>query len=377
MVIFRRNDVLEKFETELIELRRLGSRWILDSNVVEDCISTVFQDQSDNLSSLPESSRGQKMFNFCLHILEVSFYKVWKFCRTCLFLTCIVLKVILGLILVYAIASSHNPTQKFVMRHSQSLIYPLLRTVRIWSLPLLRKYDYFTEWHEEKCLLKNPFYKEPPPDCWVCEDVRTVVDLTGLHNYSKAYAYNGKPFVVRDIMDSPVSLHVLKNVYLASKEELIKGTAKFVSNSPRIGSLKELFEGLSTDNELSRKDIQIYWKMNRVSSARIIRRVFKRPYFIPESSEVALQRYLYVDGPEAPQYVLPLTDFANVWLAQGKGFRLIVLDPAEGCKENCSSVSVLLKPKDVLYYNWQVWRPRSLPARLTDDLSIAFMGSFY
>lgn len=55
----------------------------------------------------------------------------------------------------------------------------------------------FPDWHEEECLVKNPFYYELPLDCWPCEDVRTLVDLTGFRNFSDDYVYNEKPFIVR------------------------------------------------------------------------------------------------------------------------------------------------------------------------------------
>lgn len=55
----------------------------------------------------------------------------------------------------------------------------------------------FLDWHEEECLVKNPFYYELPLDCWPCEDVRTLVDLTGFRNFSDDYVYNEKPFIVR------------------------------------------------------------------------------------------------------------------------------------------------------------------------------------
>lgn len=53
------------------------------------------------------------------------------------------------------------------------------------------------DWHEEECLVKNPFYYELPLDCWPCEDIRTLVDLTGFRNFSDDYVYNEKPFIVR------------------------------------------------------------------------------------------------------------------------------------------------------------------------------------
>lgn len=276
-------------------------------------------------------------------------------------------------IFVYMFVTSHSSVQKIILRNSQNYIYPIMRTLRILTLPLLRQYEFLSDWHEEECLVKNPFYYELPLDCWPCEDVRTLVDLTGFRNFSDDYVYNEKPFIVRDSLKQEVSFQDLQKLYNKYSLGLDRGTAKFLCSENDFCSPNDVF----TKEPPLKNIFQVMWKINRVAAARVIRKIFPRPYFIPNSSEVALERYLYLSGAEAPQFFLPLTDFANVWVAQGQGYRLIVLDPSEPCISNCSSVSVLLRPRDVLYYNWQFWRPRSRPANFCEDMSITYIGSFY
>ncbi|GIX86901.1 uncharacterized protein CEXT_649111 [Caerostris extrusa] len=199
-------------------------------------------------------------------------------------------------------------------------------------------------WHEEECLLRNPFYYELPLDCWPCEDVRTLVDLTGFPNYSSNYVLNEQPFIVRDSLQNIVSFNDLKNLYKDYNMALDQGTARFLCSEKDFCSPKDVF----SDRSASRNSFQVTWKINRVAAARVVRKIFPRPYFIPNNSEVALERFLYLSGAEAPQFFLPLTDFANVWVAQGQGYRLIVLDPSVPCLSNCSTVSVLLRPRDYI-----------------------------
>ncbi|KAG8188987.1 hypothetical protein JTE90_010075 [Oedothorax gibbosus] len=248
-----------------------------------------------------------------------------------------------------------------------------MRSLRVWTLPVLRNYEFLSDWHEEECLMKNPFYYELPLDCWPCEDVRTLVDLSGYANYSNYYVLTEQPFIVRDSLQNIVTFRDLKILYKDYNIALDRGTAKFSCSEKDFCSPKDVFAKSSP----SKHTFQVMWKINRVAAAHVVRKIFPRPYFIPNNSEVALERFLYLSGSEAPQYFLPLTEFANVYVVQGQGYRLIVLDPSVSCTSNCSTVSVLLRPRDVLYYNWQFWRPRSRPANFSQEMSVTFVGSFY
>jgi len=198
--------------------------------------------------------------------------------------------------------------------------------------------------------------------------------LTKFPNYARAFASHAKPFVIKKMMKKVATLELLTRVYLTKSKELIGGTTQFESSNNQYLSLDQYFK---SNHNHAANNVHIVWKMNRVSAVRIIRKIFSRPYFISEGSEVALERYIFLDGPKSLPYQLPLTEFANVWLAQGQGYRMIALEPLEKCERNCSQISILLSPSDVLYYNWQVYRPRSMPVRFSNNLSITFMGSFY
>jgi hypothetical protein len=49
-------------------------------------------------------------------------------------------KLLLVVILVYALVSCHTPTQKSLSRHIQGFIYPFMRTLRKITLPILHSY---------------------------------------------------------------------------------------------------------------------------------------------------------------------------------------------------------------------------------------------
>ena len=240
-------------------------------------------------------------------------------------------------------------------------------------------------WDVEECLVENPFYGWMGVECWPCESIHKASDVTDLPQLAKQYVNNEKPFVVKNVINTTIGIQTLVATYYQNKNFLDFGTAKVVSNSDchPITNLNDLMRVLSDSlkgQDLSeKKDMHIEWKMNRVEAIRVIRQVFVRPEFVPKTSEVALQRFILIDGPQSDQYYLPKTEFANVWLTQGSGYRLIVMEPSPMCAHNCSAFSVMLSPKDTLFYNWQLYKPRSLPARIeaSDQISITFVASFY
>ncbi|XP_054721812.1 uncharacterized protein LOC129231507 [Uloborus diversus] len=351
------------FKYELKDLCHLYKKLEICDEDVQNCVNEVYSSARSEFPLKDQNDSAFTLFFTSLCTIARLLFNILKYVLTCIFIV----------VFIYLFITSHNSVQKLILRNSQSFIYPVMRTLRMWTLPLLKRYEILSDWHEEECLVHNPFYYELPLDCWPCEDVRTLVDLTGFHNYSSDYVYNEQPFVVRDSIKRTVSFEKLRQIYKKHNVMLDRGTAKFLCSEKDFCSPKDVFNTLSPP----KNSFQVMWKINRVAAARIVRKVFPRPYFIPNASEVALERYLYLSGAEASQFFLPLTDFANVWVAQGQGYRLIVLDPSEPCVMNCSTVSILLRPRDVLYYNWQFWRPRSRPANFSEDMSITYVGSFY
>ncbi|CAL1269690.1 unnamed protein product [Larinioides sclopetarius] len=157
------------------------------------------------------------------------------------------------LFFMYLFIISHNSAQKFVMRNCQNFIYPTMRSLRLWTLPILRKYEFLSDWHEEECLLKNPFYYELPLDCWPCEDIRTLVDLTGFPNYSSNYVFNEQPFIVRDSLQRIVSFKDLKTLYKDYNLALDQGTARFLCSEKDFCSPRDVF----SEKSASRNSFQV------------------------------------------------------------------------------------------------------------------------
>jgi hypothetical protein len=371
---------LKFIENELILFQKMVNKSKLNDQQLNELIDEIFVEKIEDKKVVFNGNNDKSIVKLLLNSIIKLLNILW-----------ICFKSLILLIIIIILLSIYSPTQRIILRNSQELIYPVMRQLRLWTLPLMRDKTHLNRWHVEECIVNNPFYMWSRLECWPCDDIRSAQDLSSWHHLTTQYVNNEKPFLVKDVINHSISAQTLIDTYLQNSEALTFGTAKIASNywpqkDNNLNNLMQVLSDLIISNNKSnensfetKKDIHIEWKMNRVEAARVIRKVFIRPYFVPNTSEVALERYIYIDGPQSPQYHLPITEFANVWLTQGNGFRHIVLDPSDMCSRNCSTFSVVLRPKDVLYYNWQFYRPRSLPARIpdSDELSITFVASFY
>ncbi|XP_065350697.1 uncharacterized protein LOC135946416 [Cloeon dipterum] len=288
-------------------------------------------------------------------------------------------KLLLLCLALYAMVSCHTPTQKSLSRHIQSFIYPFMRVFRKITLPILHTYPELAEWHEEPCLIRNPLYGFRGPDCWPCENVRSVLTFTtSPENFADTYFHSGVPFVLKGHA-ALVNKDKIKDLY-SENQKIINRSAPRIS-AEHMESTVYMIDDFVKIPEYNLTDVHpeahLTWKVTRSEAARVLKKLFPLPPFMPPNTEAAIQRFIFIDGPTAPTYTIPLTDFANVWVSQAKGARLLALNSSPQCIGRCYGVSILLQEGDILFYNWQFWRSRSLPVSGATDTTITFVGSFY
>lgn len=267
-----------------------------------------------------------------------------------------------------AVLYLHNPSKKFVMRNIQDMIYPFMTSLRYISLPILERYPHLSQWYSEECLIKNGFFDQVNIDCRPCEKEVAPVFAVGLKNFSDVYYNSGKLVVISDAMPKNVTAESILN-QIDIYEEINLGTLKFYSKTKEV-SIRSQVRGLHPFED----DVHIEWKINRLQTVHLIRKVFPRVYVIPLETEVSLHRYLFVDGPMSGPYSLPLTEFANIVLMQGEGKSLITMFPSSHCKTICQPVDIIVGPSQVLFFNWIYWRPVRQGGNHTSTL---LMNSFY
>ncbi|GAB6033212.1 hypothetical protein CHUAL_012817 [Chamberlinius hualienensis] len=336
---FSEDALLQRVE----EIRTLGRQYGLSKNQIEECLGQV-------ISEFRHRTNSKNRLRWQTMIL-----------------------VILFILLSYWLIACHKPTQTLVSRNIQDLIYPFMRILRLSTLWIHNRLPQITVWHEQQCLIDNPWYRNLDLSCWPCEQMRTVTDLTNFPNYIEAYLQNGIPFILKE--GTTLSLEQLEKLYSENENDLNFGTGHFRSNIPLIKDIKDIFEYGKSQKLYEYNKIHIEWQLKRVSAARVLRKNFPRPHFVPNNTEVALERYLFIDGPSSLSYSIPLTEFANVWLHQRIGRRVVTFQPSPHCESSCTPMSTVIFAGDILFYNWQYWRLQFHPS--ASSLSLTYMGSFY
>ncbi|XP_071452650.1 uncharacterized protein [Hetaerina americana] len=359
------------FEDDVQALTSKAEDWNLTdaqiNEIIEESLRILENETNANVDSTSRTYRFIRRFYSLITSFSMQIFNLlwWAFITASI---------------LYCILACHNPTQKLVTRHIQDYIYPFMRTFRLMTLPLLKFYPSLVDWHEEQCLVRNPFYKVQNLDCWPCEQVRSVLDLSGLKNFTEYYHHSGIPFVVKDAVDTECTLERLQGLFVENRDVFLRDAPSIYSTLPWLNDLATLLDPNSPSafNVSQYPEMHVAWKINRISAARALREAFPRPYFVPNGTEVAIQRFIFINGAESPSHALPMTDFANVWvLAGGDGERLISLWPASQCSHACTPTSIVLQPGHILFYNWQFWRPRSLPVHGSKGMSVLLLGSFY
>lgn len=64
----------------------------------------------------------------------------------------------------------------------------------LWTLLIL---FVFVVWYDEMCLIENPYFQATDINCWACEEVRSVLDLSEMHNPRDFQPHTGFPYVVK------------------------------------------------------------------------------------------------------------------------------------------------------------------------------------
>ncbi|XP_077994560.1 bombesin receptor-activated protein C6orf89 homolog [Glandiceps talaboti] len=337
----------DKLSQNVEKLQNLGKSWGMDDHDINKCICQALQiDQGRK----PSTVTAKIVYGLRLSVLVISFI-----------LAC------------YVFLSFHRPSQQFLSKQTQSWQYPVMRFVRLLTLPITQKYN-LDMFHEMECIVDNPFYSDEPVDCWPCEMVDHIQDFTGFDNFTEYYYHNGIPFVVTDAEAMVVTYELLHDLYWSHTEDIEGSVDAFVSTATTLDSMRELFTSIKSSEELLKTDAGIMWRIQRVAGVRLLRDLFPRPYFVPDKAEVTLEKYIFVDTPKAEPFQIPALQAANGWLVQGSGQREIILLPSDTCRHNCSDVNIILQPMDILFYHTHYWKPESFPHG--EELSVMYAGSF-
>ena len=118
-------NVLKQLDEKIEKLRALGVERGLSASEIDDCILKCVSPEKNAKSSKKRkcSTRFSRGRHICL-VASAVWAGFWVFCAG-----------------VYMLAQVHEPTEHFLARALQPLLYPVLKGVRLVGLPILRRYN--------------------------------------------------------------------------------------------------------------------------------------------------------------------------------------------------------------------------------------------
>ncbi|XP_076243078.1 uncharacterized protein LOC143184609 [Calliopsis andreniformis] len=280
---------------------------------------------------------------------------------------------ILFLIIICFVSLDRRFLTAMIMRNLQNSIYPGLKVLRKVAVPIIQHYPSLSEFYDEWCILENPYFYVNDIDCWPCSVVHFVPDLTG-HHISRSFN-PGIPYTKTEDL-SEVSMEHIRDLYWENFEVFEKDAMKVHSNNLTYRNIRDVMESKIDLNPSENLNSHILWRINRMTAGRILRKLFPKPVDTPAWWEQSTEKFVLFDEERSPPYSLPNTECSNVVIRCTSGTRLIKLVASSECSGSCESFTVLLKIGESLWYNWWYWRPISLPALNSTNVSINYMTSF-
>ncbi|XP_059161976.1 uncharacterized protein LOC131945027 [Physella acuta] len=230
----------------------------------------------------------------------------------------------------------------------------------------------------DECTVPNPFYYYTRfyYSCTSCENITSAL--------TPKVGIEAQPVSVNIVLGTqPIICKKWgRNVSLEEMSDVISHNLHIFKSSIYTMSCSANYitrvEDITDEKIMSRVQedthIHLSWTTDSYMLSYVMRQLFPRPALIPKSVNIGLKKILLIDGKNAPSYPLPVYKQNSIWYEQGAGSRKIVITPRKGCMHICTTLTVILKPSDVIVINVEVWDVLSLPhGNLT---SLAFIGHF-
>lgn len=289
--------------------------------------------------------------------------------------------------MVIVLVNYKTEASKAFMRNIQTFIYPVMRAWRKITLPLIIAFPALTELYDETCLIENPFFRVSDLDCTPCARVVNVIEHSAAHprlyeylDYSAPYivqvnacfmpaatsSSNYQPFSLQTEPIDVITIPTLSSFYYENRQIFRQSAYKVRSTNADIGNLDQLFGHFLNKSTACNENGHHVWHINRMLPARILRKMFATPKYLPQNAGIGIDRYVIVDDASSESYELPTTDCSNMFVYQASGSRQIHLQPTKECHQHCRRISVRLKTNQTR--ESEVFFSQSMPPRLTDWL---------
>lgn len=278
--------------------------------------------------------------------------------------------------------------------------YNRTNTFYKWLMANWMDYNGFADSSREECALIMPELfnaaLRPFDSCDMCSNLTQIERVRNLskEDFLRKYAYTGVPVIVTDAIKNWSALRVLnfdflRNLYLdiEEKNELDRKhnrkeqddgrlSCQFFGYKTKFQSLTEVFEKIRSDERGHwTSPWYVGWSNCNNQASKTLRRHYKRPYFLPDDSEMSRVDWIFMGTPGygADMHIDDVTNPS--WQAQISGIKKWTFMPPAECLAKCPLIlSANVHPGDIIVFDSNRWFHST--NIIGNDLSLA-IGSEY
>ncbi|CAF0830180.1 unnamed protein product [Brachionus calyciflorus] len=284
-----------------------------------------------------------------------------------------------------------------------------------WLIAKWLYYNEFTDLTKEECALMLPDFTNsitrPIDDCSMCANLTEIKRIQRItkEEFLASYAYTGVPVIITDAINdwsglNKFNFNFFKDLYLnldeieykkrQSKKEIHKDkssaimetfnsiiesdneranskiTCQFFPYKTKFQNLQQVFEMDERDDGVWEKPWYVGWSNCNNYASKILRKHYKRPYFLPDESEMSRVDWIFMGTPGYGAG-LHIDDVNNpTWQAQISGIKLWTFKPPAECLLKCPfSLTAEVNPGEIIIFDSNRWFHSTVIKG--EDLSVA------
>lgn len=223
---------------------------------------------------------------------------------------------------------------------------------------------------ESRCAIDNGgmFIEvaRPPTNCAMCRNLYEVpVEYNiSVEDFSTKYAYTTVPVLIKDAtrnwtaMDK-FSYDFFKELYVNTTDafEITEEDCQFFPYKTEFRTLEDAFN-MSDDRAHFKEGEETWyfgWSNCHADIAKILRKHYNRPYFLPNDSESSSLDWIFMGGSGLGAFIH--LDYVQrpSWQAQISGKKTWTLIPTPECEHVCHSMNVTVHKGDIIVVDTNQW----------------------
>ncbi|XP_046569462.1 uncharacterized protein LOC124277772 [Haliotis rubra] len=341
------------------DIRRLGSDWGFSEETIERCASKAM------CAPIPGHYSQICLQDISWENLAIWFKQLQRKTSTRTQVVIVVLCVVFFGYMGVAAAGQGS----YIGECMRDIEYSFSFYTRLLAVPFHRLMK-MEDFYSSECLVDNPLYILPEPECDSCKNNKGVKELKVKIKTLKLHLLS-YPLVHRGLQ-APVLLEDVQSAVRKEKDQLmhhpVDCTAGWAAKASDLAR-DDLLEQITAE-----KNFSCVWNSKeKMFLGQLMRRMFPRPSIIPPETEIALQKYIYIDGHGGQQRTLPPSAQGGYsWYAQGQGKRKVVFNSPEGCVDICNTFQITMKEGDILTFPSGIWTVNV--EENGEETSVGFLG---